>query len=91
MPDVEYKVGDKVLALDNDWDITKGNVYEIVGINKSSTYPVKVVDDEGEEQGFEYCLFELAVANSNTYIRILEAMLTDEQVKTANRIMGVTK
>lgn len=83
----EFKVGDKVRALKDDWDITKGNVYEVTEVGEHGD--VFVIDDVGDSRRFisshNFKLVSTA-PDTDTYARILEAMLGEELVTMAKRI-----
>jgi hypothetical protein len=85
----KVKVGDMVVSLVSENDIKKGNIYEVVRISATGTAYIK--DDVGHYN----CLFEgqytldTQTPTPNNYTRILEAMLTEDQIAMAKRIAEV--
>ena len=89
MTNSKYKVGDIVRATESEDDtITKGKLYKICNVDHDDDFcPIEVVSNNGYEYWLLGDQFELvSTTTTDTYTRILEAMLTSDQVATAKRI-----
>jgi hypothetical protein len=86
----EVKVGDLVrYDGESGCDLTHGKGYQVIEVNGFSSFCV--IDDVGDKNWCADKNYTPTHPDPDRYIRILEAMLTDEQVKTANRIMETLK